>query len=188
MRDARVELEFADGDYSFRLGWGQLIELQEKTLAGPYVVLQRLLDKSFLIDDVAETIRIGLIGGGMEPGKALTMTKRYVKARPPFENLTLATAILMAGLMGAPDEEVGAGRKADSDKAVKDDGKLPVAALYGNGAIMGFTPQEVNAMTIWQFVAAWEGYAKHHSGADEKMSDKESAELFEWLQEFTPPE
>lgn len=104
MRDARLELEWADGDYSFRLGWGELVELQEACDAGPYVVLQRLANKTFLINDISETIRIGLIGGGMEPGKALGMTKRYVKARPPMECLDVALAVLMAGLLGAPEK------------------------------------------------------------------------------------
>lgn len=182
MRDARVELEFADGDYSFRMGWGELIELQEKCDAGPYVVLQRLANKTFKMNDISETIRVGLIGGGMEPGKALTMTKRYVKARPPMECLPVALAVLMAGLLGAPDEDPAEKGKGSEKTDPEDNGKLPVKTLYVNGAIMGFTPQQVNEMSIWQYVTAWEGYVKHHSGDEEKMSSKESEELFAWLE------
>nr|WP_280950505.1 hypothetical protein [Rhizobium leguminosarum] len=36
-------------------------------------------------------------------------------------------------------------------------------------------------MSMWQFMAAIEGYVKAHSGEDEKMSDKEADDLFEWL-------
>jgi len=37
----------------------------------------------------------------------LTLIRRYVTDRPPLENLTLAQAILSAGLVGAPEEKVG---------------------------------------------------------------------------------
>lgn len=46
---------------------------------------------------------------------------------------------------------------------------------------MGFTPQEVGKMSMWQFMAAVDGYVKAQGGG-EKMSNKEADELFEWLQ------
>lgn len=107
MRDARVSFDWADGTYSFRLAWGQLGELQEKCDAGPYVVLQRLHSGSWRIEDITNIIRLGLIGGGMEPSPALKLTRAYVEARPPMENLIPAQVILSAALMGAPEEKVG---------------------------------------------------------------------------------
>jgi hypothetical protein len=106
-RDAKVTLTWADGDYVFRLGWGELAELQEKTDAGPYVVLQRLLSGQWRIEDISNVIRLGLIGGGLEPPKALRLVRTYVEARPPLENHPVAYAVLSAGLMGAEDEPVG---------------------------------------------------------------------------------
>lgn len=106
-RDAKIELAWADGDYTFRLAWGQLAELQEKTDCGPYVVLQRLLDGTWFTTDISHVIRLGLIGGGMEPPKALALVRAYVEERPPVENLPVAQAIMMAACMGAPDDKVG---------------------------------------------------------------------------------
>jgi len=83
MRSARVELDWGDGTYTFRLAWGQLVELQEKCDAGPYVILQRL-----------------------QTG-AWQKTRAYVEAFPPMENLMPAQGILAAALMGARDEPVG---------------------------------------------------------------------------------
>jgi hypothetical protein len=37
-------------------------------------------------------------------------------------------------------------------------------------------------MTVWQFMAAFDGYVKHNSAGDNKMDDAEAAELFDWLQ------
>lgn len=107
MRDAMVTFDWADGTHSFRLAWGQLAELQEKCDAGPYVVLQRLHNGEWRIEDIINIIRLGLIGGGMEPAQALKLVRRYVEARPPMENLIPAQVILSAALTGAPEEKVG---------------------------------------------------------------------------------
>ncbi len=107
MRDGRIEFDWADGTYSFRLAWGQLAELQEKCDAGPYVVLQRLHSGSWRIEDITNIIRLGLIGGGSQPAAALKLVRAYVEDRPPMENLIPAQVILSASLMGAPEEKVG---------------------------------------------------------------------------------
>lgn len=104
-RDASITLTWADGDYTFRLAWGELAKLQEATDAGPYVVLDRLQNNTWRIEDISSVIRLGLIGGGLEPAKALKLTRGYVESRPPIENLLTAIAILHVGLMGAPDED-----------------------------------------------------------------------------------
>lgn len=107
MRDGRIEFDWADGTYSFRLAWGQLGELQEKCDAGPYVVLQRLHSGTWRIEDITNIIRLGLIGGGMEPSPALKLARSYVEDRPPMENLIPAQVILSAALIGVPEEPVG---------------------------------------------------------------------------------
>lgn len=106
-RDAKITLTWADGDYTFRLGWGELAELQEKTDAGPYVVLNRLHTHHWRIEDLSNVIRLGLVGGGLEPVKALKLVRTYVEARPPMESHPYAVAVLSAGLIGAEDEPLG---------------------------------------------------------------------------------
>lgn len=106
-RDARIELDWADGTYAFRLAWAQLAELQEKCDVGPYVVLTRLHNGQWRIEDISSVVRLGLIGGGMEPAAALKKVRAYVEDRPPYENLIPAQAILGAGLLGAPEEKLG---------------------------------------------------------------------------------
>lgn len=43
---------------------------------------------------------------------------------------------------------------------------------------MGFTPQQVNEMSIWQFIAACDGVAKSRSGKGAKLSSEEADELW----------
>jgi hypothetical protein len=100
-------MDWADGTYTFRLAWAELAELQEQCDAGPFVILDRLQTRQWRIQDVSNVIRLGLIGGGMEPVKALKLVRSYVEARPPMENVIYASGILSAGLMGAPDEPPG---------------------------------------------------------------------------------
>lgn len=105
-RNASITLTWADGDYVFRLAWGQLSQLQEQCDAGPYVILQRLMDGGWKMKDISEVIRFGLIGGGMEPIRALKLVRAYVEDRPPMESLMVAQAVLTAGVIGAPEEDV----------------------------------------------------------------------------------
>lgn len=116
-RDARIELDWADGTYAFRLAWAQLAELQEKTNAGPYVVFARLESDVWRIEDIAHTIRLGLIGGGMSPTDALKKVRAYVEERPLLESVPLAKAILEVALVGAPEEDLGNGAGAGQEIA-----------------------------------------------------------------------
>lgn len=98
-------IEWADGDHHFHLRWGELIELQGKCDAGPAFILSRMFSGHWLVQDISEVIRLGLIGAGMAPTKALELTRTYVEARPPDENLVLAIHILRAAVTGLADGE-----------------------------------------------------------------------------------
>jgi hypothetical protein len=37
--------------------------------------------------------------------------------------------------------------------------RVDAAALYGNGAVIGLSPREVDATSFWQLLAAIEGFA-----------------------------
>lgn len=104
---ASIDFEWADGHYQFRLPIGQLRELQEKCGAGPRVIFERLRSGMWMVDDIRETIRLGLIGGGTAPIPARALVERYVDARPLSENVMAATSILLAAIVGVPDDNVG---------------------------------------------------------------------------------
>jgi len=110
-RDASIELDWADGTYTFRLAWGELIKLQEACDCGPFIILSRLMGDAWRVEDISNVIRLGLIGGGMEPVAALKLVRSYVESRPPMENILAAQAILSAAIAGAPDETLKKKRK-----------------------------------------------------------------------------
>jgi len=107
-RNAVVEEDFGDGTYAFRLPLGQLEELQEKTGVGPFKLAQRMLSGEWMTQDVIQTIRLGLIGGGLKSTDALALVRRYVQEEGMWlKNVDLAQRIIWAALAGAPEEAPG---------------------------------------------------------------------------------
>lgn len=105
--DASVGFVWADGHQTFRLPLKQLFELQDKCDAGPGEILDRLNSNRWRINDVRETIRLGLIGGGMEPSRAYMLVARYVDNGAWLESRQAAQVILMSALAGVPEDPVG---------------------------------------------------------------------------------
>ncbi|MCV0384895.1 MAG: gene transfer agent family protein [Nitrobacter sp.] len=105
-RDASITLDWGDGAYGFRLGWGELAKVQEACDAGPFVILDRINSGACRLADISEVIRWGLVGGGKTPADALKLVRQFVEGRPPAENRLAAYAILSAGCYGAPEEDI----------------------------------------------------------------------------------
>lgn len=127
-RNAQIMLRWADSDYLFRLPLGMMEELQEKCNAGPKWIYNALGDDSWRISYVRETIRLGLIGGGCDPIKALNLVRRYVDERPWMENILIAQTILGASLIGAEDEQPG------KSEAAKESAEDHSASLNGGSS------------------------------------------------------
>jgi hypothetical protein len=117
-RDASVDLVWGDGEHRFKLAIGQLRELQEKCDCGPQWLYERVaLNRhgGWRVDDVRETIRLGLIGGGLKPADAHRLCVHYIDAVPAglLENRNVAQAIIAAALVGPPEEPVGKSAAAE---------------------------------------------------------------------------
>jgi hypothetical protein len=102
-----ITFAFADGIYTFKLGLKQMQELQERCDAGPEMIQARIKSGFPNVADLRETIRLGLIGGGLDAARALTLVERYVDDMPRVPNHLHARAILDAALIGVPDDPVG---------------------------------------------------------------------------------
>lgn len=113
-RDGSCELVFNGQRTLFRLTWRELMKIQEACDAGPYVILDRLLTGRWRLQDISEVIKWGLIGGGMMQADALDLIETEVQARRPIENLVIAQAVLGAGVVGTPEEDVG--KKSEAAK------------------------------------------------------------------------
>lgn len=140
-----VILEFGDGSYLFKLGLAEIAELQTQCKAGLGTIFARVLrgrysmdgsdaatfgvptEADWTLDDLLQTIRLALIGGGggtvngaevkVDPTRARELMDAYVHSRPLGEAWTLATAILTALIIGypTPAAEEGEGEKKKPD-------------------------------------------------------------------------
>lgn len=115
-RNATVTAPFGDKAYDFRLGIAELVEHDRLCDAGPEFVLEAIWAGSWRIPYIRETIRLGLIGGGMDPMQALVMTDAYAGPGALFGLKALASNILSAAIMGPPEE-------ADDDAPEKPTGE-----------------------------------------------------------------
>lgn len=104
MRDGSTELDFGNGHQRFRLGWRELILLQERLDAGPYLLLEWLVTGRWRVRDIAEVIRCGLIGAGMAADRADKLVRRHVEGQPPVSTVPVAALVLNAALEGNPEE------------------------------------------------------------------------------------
>lgn len=122
-RDGSCTVPFNGQKTFFKLAWRELMKIQEACDAGPYVVLDRLVSGRWRLQDISEVIKWGLIGGGMPQADALKLVENEVEGRPPVENLAIAQQVLGAGVVGAPEEEVGKKSAAAKQKTRSRTGK-----------------------------------------------------------------
>lgn len=107
-RHGAIDLDWGDGTYCFRLGLSQIEELEARRDLGIFQLAQRLRPdvRQARSSDIVETIRLGLIGGGMPPVDALAKVRKYVDERPLDENRDTAYAIVLAGLARVHSKEL----------------------------------------------------------------------------------
>lgn len=130
-RDAKVTLPF-DEAREFRLGIGELEELQERCDAGPEELFNRLASDRWRVADIQQTLRLGLIGAGLKPIKAAVLVERYAGPAYLLDYRSHARAILFAAMAGAPDED-----ETSSGEAAGETTSSPEA----NSASEGSTPE-----------------------------------------------
>ncbi|WP_316197084.1 gene transfer agent family protein [Bradyrhizobium sp. SZCCHNS3053] len=111
--DGGISFFWGDDEHRFRLAIGQFRELQECVnlrriklgagIVGPMMLLNALRTSDAWPDDVRDIIRLGLVGGGMEPKEAHRLLKTYfddVDRYPPLTHMRPAFLILTAGFTG----------------------------------------------------------------------------------------
>jgi hypothetical protein len=93
---------FGDAEYPFALSAKLIAELERKSGAGIGTICQRAFAGHISHTDIIETIRLGLIGGGVAPERAQTLIETYALNRPLAEVQPLASDILESVWFGAP--------------------------------------------------------------------------------------
>lgn len=106
-------LPFGGEDRLFRLRLREIERLQSECGAGIGAVARRLIAGDAYIVDIAATLRLGLIGGGMSPVEAKRLVEAYVAgpdalplaATEPGAPLVTAKKVMAAVWLGLPKRE-----------------------------------------------------------------------------------
>lgn len=48
---------------------------------------------------------------------------------------------------------------------------MKFSAIYGNGALMGFTPPQIKLMSLWEFQCAFAAWARFNGAKSDKPSE-----------------
>lgn len=95
-----IELTWLGGEHTFNLPIGMLRALQQRCDAGPQHILNRLSTGTWLVDDVVQTIRLGLEGGGMEKDAARQLVAQHVEDGALALSVITARLVLGAAIYG----------------------------------------------------------------------------------------
>jgi len=147
-RSGEITLEWADGEYTFRIGIGECKKLQERVDRGPYDVFERLSSRKFFIEEITETIRLGLVGGSScrtaigtpDDARIRKLIRDYVEERPWVEGQLLAARILDAALSGAPDELVPKPKAKESQPQSSPEESSPSPLSTDGGQSLDIAP------------------------------------------------
>lgn len=107
-----VMMAWPGGEHAFRLALGDLEGLQQKTDCGPEYLLMKLRSGQWTAAELFETLRFGLIGGGMDQSAALKTVRDAFDRHPLIGFKVPAMTVLMASLYGPADDPAGEGSPA----------------------------------------------------------------------------
>lgn len=93
--------EFGDGEHTFRLGYKEISQFEEKFDLAFMAFINRIAEGNAKIVEVREIIRLGLIGGGMEAPKTIPLLKAFVEEAPLADYMAVALKIAQSGAFGS---------------------------------------------------------------------------------------
>lgn len=115
---------------------GLRLDLEERCNAGIGAIYHRLLSGAWFTADYRETIRLGLVGGGLSQERAKAVIERHVDGRPQAEFVLLAQQIIAAVMVPVPGEQPG--KKPQANRGSK--GRLSSTPKAGSPGSQSTAP------------------------------------------------
>lgn len=124
-RDGSIELKWGGDLRKFRLDIDHLLALQDKRDAGPQEIANRFRLQTWRVQDVQETLRLALMGGGMEAKLAQRLVDEQAKPGKLASSALTAFAVIMSAIQGDENDPVGKETAAQETPGVTDSPEPP---------------------------------------------------------------
>lgn len=158
-----------------RLPMAGLFAIEEETGNPAWEALRDLIGGGFRIEHV-ESVLFHAVRFGSGEDAALDFIELARTGRAPLlRYVGLAAAVLVEAL-NAPERKGGSTAGSGGDGGGGD--PLNRATCYRTGLAMGLRPQDVDALTLWEFMTAVEAFMSNTPG---RMSETEKDEIWDWL-------
>lgn len=128
--DGSVEITWADEPRKFRIAIGEFRSLQESVNGrrvaigadpvGPSTLLTAFRTNNAWPDDVRDVLKAGLIGAGIAYDKAQRLLVRHFDNKPLLAHTKTAFLVLLAALVGVPEDEPAKKKTQDSEAPVSE--------------------------------------------------------------------
>lgn len=102
-----IRIAWVGGEHAFRLPLGRLRALQVNCNAGPEEIFNRIRKGTWRVDDLAETLRQGLMGAGMAAEDAGPLVIGLMEKHPITDFKMTAYSVLAHALIAPEGDPVG---------------------------------------------------------------------------------
>jgi len=116
---ALIEVPFANELHRFRLGLGQLEDLETRFRAGTIEWVERFRANQWRIGEMRAVLITALVGGGQDPLQAKEVVDRCMMAWPMVRNVKLFWLIVNAAILEPPS-----GLSAGKDQADEEEEEM----------------------------------------------------------------
>lgn len=172
-------IEWAGKERLFRLTMGGVLDLEQAVGEGIGKIFVRLSSGQFSVRDVHETMRLGLIGGGLGVLDAKRLLDAHFETRPGgyMENATIAATILTDLMTGIEPAVADAGKGEPN-------GTFAFSELSQICRVFHMSPQDLRDMRYADFVNLVRGF--NASKPDKKAPHISEEEFIDILNRYEP--
>ena len=122
------QMRWPGGEHDFALFYGEIEILQDKCDAGPEFIFNSLAGRTYLQKYAFETLRLGLIGGGMPDGLARRLVNDCKENHPLRDFIVPALNVLGAAIAGYEDDKPGEAQGAEMNPTTPEESGGSVAS------------------------------------------------------------
>ncbi|OQM77573.1 GTA-gp10 family protein [Manganibacter manganicus] len=152
----------------FRLPLAGLFAIEDECGRPAWDVLSDMLAGKTRIEQLEAVLFHGLLGAGVSLADACAVIDRTRQSGGQVHAAVALAVAIIANALEAPSAKGGGEGEPFNRKSA-----------YRSGFAMGLRPADVDAMALWEFLAAVEAFSSKGGG----LSEVEKDELWEWIRQ-----